>query len=128
MVHTDKHIMDVTLDDLYANNRKKACQKGCGVYCAVSTSLLVHKPAKVITKEIVSRARRMPGMIQAIRSDRPRPICALREPRERQRSSGDPTAQRSTKAPLGKHRTARRDRKPDVDVAPSAKAANKAIE
>jgi MoaA/NifB/PqqE/SkfB family radical SAM enzyme len=26
MVHTDKHIMDVTLDDLYANYRKKSCQ------------------------------------------------------------------------------------------------------
>src|SRR5207253_1350389 len=46
MVHTDKHIMDVTLDDLYANYRKKSCQKGCGVYCAVSASLLVEKPAR----------------------------------------------------------------------------------
>ena len=44
MVHTDKHIMDVTLDDLYANYRKKLCQKGCGVYCTVSASLLVEKP------------------------------------------------------------------------------------
>ena len=41
MVHTEKHIMDITLDDLYANNRKKSCQDGCGVYCAVSSSLLV---------------------------------------------------------------------------------------
>ena len=48
MVHTDKHIMDITLDDLYANYRKKTCQKGCGVYCAVSTSLLVDKPATVL--------------------------------------------------------------------------------
>ena len=44
MVHTEKHIMDVTLDDLYANYRKKSCQEGCGVYCAVSASLLVQKP------------------------------------------------------------------------------------
>ncbi len=51
MVHTDKHIMDVTLDDLYANYRKKSCQKGCGVYCAVSASLLVEKPAQVLGKE-----------------------------------------------------------------------------
>ena len=38
-----KHIMDVTLNDLYANYRKKSCQEGCGVYFAVSDSLLVEK-------------------------------------------------------------------------------------
>lgn len=64
MVHTDKHIMDVTPDDLYANNRKKSCQAGCGVYCAVSTSLMVQKPATALTKEIVSRAKRVPGLIR----------------------------------------------------------------
>src|ERR1700757_3943292 len=63
MVHTDKHIMDVTLDDLYANYRKKSCQKGCGVYCAVSTSLLVEKPAQVLGREIVARARRVPSLL-----------------------------------------------------------------
>ena len=64
MVHTDKHIMDVTLDDLYANYRKKSCQKGCGVYCAVSASLLVEKPAQVLGKEIVARAKRIPSMFR----------------------------------------------------------------
>jgi MoaA/NifB/PqqE/SkfB family radical SAM enzyme len=59
MVHTDKHIMDVTLDDLYANYRKKDCQKGCGVYCAVSTSLIVEKPVQVIAREVVARAKRL---------------------------------------------------------------------
>jgi MoaA/NifB/PqqE/SkfB family radical SAM enzyme len=63
MVHTDKHIMDVTLDDLYANYRKKECQKGCGVYCAVSTSLIVQNPVRVITKEVVSRAKRLPALV-----------------------------------------------------------------
>ena len=62
MVHTDKHIMDVTLDDLYANYRKKSCQEGCGVYCAVSASLLVEKPVRVLVKEIVARAKRIPSM------------------------------------------------------------------
>lgn len=62
MVHTDKHIMDVTLDDLYANYRKKSCQDGCGVYCAVSASLVVEKPIAVLGKEIVARARRIPSM------------------------------------------------------------------
>src|SRR5437762_3968478 len=63
MVHTDKHIMDVTLDDLYANYRKKSCQKGCGVYCAVSASLLVEKPVQVLGKEILARAKRLPAML-----------------------------------------------------------------
>ncbi len=70
MVHTDKDIMDVTLEDLYANYRKKSCQQGCGVYCAVSTSLLVKKPAAVLGKEIVARARRIPGLVrQAVGSE-----------------------------------------------------------
>src|SRR6267154_1665943 len=64
MVHTDKDIMDVTLDDLYANNRKKSCQEGCGVYCAVSTSLLVERPARVLGKEIAARAMRIPSMVR----------------------------------------------------------------
>jgi MoaA/NifB/PqqE/SkfB family radical SAM enzyme len=63
MVHTDKHIMDVTLDDLYANYRKKSCQEGCGVYCAVSASLLVEKPVGVLGREIIARARRVSSML-----------------------------------------------------------------
>src|SRR5437899_11850518 len=63
MVHTDKHIMDVTLDDLYANYRKKSCQEGCGVYCAVNASLLVDKPIAVLGKEILARAKRLPSIV-----------------------------------------------------------------
>jgi hypothetical protein len=72
MVHTDKHIMDVTLDDLYANYRKKSCQEGCGVYCAVSASLLVEKPIGVLGKEIVARAKRVPTMLSSSSSSSPR--------------------------------------------------------
>lgn len=64
MVHTDKHIMDITLDDLYANNRKKSCQAGCGVYCAVSTSMVVQHPVRVIGNEILSRAKRVPSLFK----------------------------------------------------------------
>ena len=70
MVHTNKHIMDVTLDDLYANYRKKSCQEGCGVYCAVSASLLVEKPIAVLGKEIVARAKRVPSILHASSSRR----------------------------------------------------------
>ncbi len=64
MVKTDKDIMDMTLADLHENHRKKSCQTGCGVYCAVSTSLLVENPAKVVGKEIVARAKRVPGLLK----------------------------------------------------------------
>jgi MoaA/NifB/PqqE/SkfB family radical SAM enzyme len=70
MVHTDKHIMDVTLDDLYANYHKKSCQEGCGVYCAVSASLLVEKPISVLGKEIVARAKRLPSMLRTLSGPR----------------------------------------------------------
>src|SRR5213083_720709 len=70
MVHTNKHIMDVTLDDLYANYKKKSCQEGCGVYCAVNASVLVEKPVAVLGKEIIARARRVPSMLSPSSSSR----------------------------------------------------------
>ena len=72
MVHGEKHIMDVTPEDLYANYRKKSCQAGCGVYCAVSTSLLVQNPVSLVSKEVVNRAKRIPGLIrQAVKTSEP---------------------------------------------------------
>jgi MoaA/NifB/PqqE/SkfB family radical SAM enzyme len=72
MVHGEKHIMDVTPEDLHANHRKKSCQTGCGVYCAVSTSLLVQNPVSLISKEVANRAKRIPGLIkQAINPPQP---------------------------------------------------------
>ena len=70
MVHTNKHIMDVTLDDLYANYKKKSCQEGCGVYCAVSASLLVEKPVRVLGKEILARAKRVPSLLRPLSGSR----------------------------------------------------------
>jgi len=55
---TDQDILDVTADDLRANNCAKPCQPGCGVYCAVSTSMVVDQPARIIGREVLSRARR----------------------------------------------------------------------
>ena len=82
VVHTDKHIMDVTVDDLFAHYKKKSCQEGCGVYCAVSASLLVEKPIAVLGKEIVARAKRVPSVLRA--PSRPRVDD------QRPRSPGDP--------------------------------------
>jgi len=64
MVHTDKHIMDVTLDDLFANYKKKSCQEGCGVYCAVSASLMLERPVRVLGKEVLARAKRVPSLLR----------------------------------------------------------------
>jgi len=77
MVHTNKHIMDITLDDLYANYRKKSCQKGCGVYCAVSASLLVEKPIAVLGKEIIARAKRVPSILSASSGSRTDNLSSL---------------------------------------------------
>jgi MoaA/NifB/PqqE/SkfB family radical SAM enzyme len=77
MVHTDTHIMDVTLDDLYANYRKKSCQEGCGVYCAVSASLLVEKPISVLGKEIIARAKRVPSMLSLTSGTRTNNMSSL---------------------------------------------------
>jgi len=68
MVHTDQHILDVTLDDLHAHYHKKACQEGCGVYCAVSTSLIIERPFRVLGREIVQRARRLPTLLGGART------------------------------------------------------------
>jgi MoaA/NifB/PqqE/SkfB family radical SAM enzyme len=64
MKHSDKHIMDITPEDMLANYRKKPCQEGCGVYCAVSTSLLVQNPVRVLGSEIVARAKRVPALVR----------------------------------------------------------------
>jgi MoaA/NifB/PqqE/SkfB family radical SAM enzyme len=54
-VRTEKHIMDVTPEDLRAYNGKKDCQKGCGVYCIVDTSLGISHPAEYVAREAQGR-------------------------------------------------------------------------
>lgn len=61
MVHTSRHIMDITRDDLKQYYYKKACQDGCGVYCVVSTSMIVGRPVRTLSKEVLSRSRQVMG-------------------------------------------------------------------
>jgi MoaA/NifB/PqqE/SkfB family radical SAM enzyme len=63
MRHTDQHILDVTSEDLLANNEAKACQDGCGVYCCVNTSLLYEHPVRMIGREARLRLKRIPGRV-----------------------------------------------------------------
>jgi len=59
MRRTDKHILDVTPQDLVENNQAKSCQDGCGVYCCVSTSLAYQHPIRLVGREVRARIRRL---------------------------------------------------------------------
>jgi MoaA/NifB/PqqE/SkfB family radical SAM enzyme len=61
MRHTEQDIMDVTRETLLANNEAKSCQDGCGVYCAVNTSMLYQHPVKMVAREALLRLKRIPG-------------------------------------------------------------------
>jgi MoaA/NifB/PqqE/SkfB family radical SAM enzyme len=62
-VRTDRHILEITQEDLLSYNRKKNCQAGCGVYCTVEASLAVSHPLRYAGREVAgmlaSRASRM---------------------------------------------------------------------
>ena len=49
-----------------ANYKKKSCQEGCGVYCAVSASLLFEKPVRVLGNEILARAKRVSSLLRPL--------------------------------------------------------------
>ena len=64
-VRTERHILEITQEDLLGYNRKKNCQAGCGVYCTVEASLAVSHPLRYAGREVagmlasrVSRMRR----------------------------------------------------------------------
>jgi len=62
-VRTERHILEITPEDLLGYNRKKNCQAGCGVYCTVEASLAVSHPLRYAGREmagmLASRASRM---------------------------------------------------------------------
>jgi MoaA/NifB/PqqE/SkfB family radical SAM enzyme len=50
-------LMDVTPEMLKTYNRKKSCQKGCGVYCTVGESLFNNHPLRFLRPEIRDRIK-----------------------------------------------------------------------
>jgi hypothetical protein len=52
---TDRDILDMTTADLRSYFRVKDCQSGCGVYCAVSTSMFVASPLRFVGREVRAR-------------------------------------------------------------------------
>src|SRR2546430_14540883 len=64
-VRTERHILEITREDLLGYNRKKDCQARCGVYCTAQASLAVSHPLQYAGREVagmlasrVSRMRR----------------------------------------------------------------------
>ena len=64
-VRTERHILEITREDLLSYNRKKDCQARCGVYCTAQASLAVSHPLQYVGREVagmlasrVSRMRR----------------------------------------------------------------------
>ena len=54
-VRTDRHILNITTQDLLSYNTKKDCQGRCGVYCTVDTSMFVNHPARYLGREVANR-------------------------------------------------------------------------
>lgn len=57
MRHTERDLLSMTLDDLKAYSRRKECQEGCGVYCAIGVSMFRDHPVRYLAGEIVPRVR-----------------------------------------------------------------------
>jgi len=73
-VRTERHILEITREDLLSYNRKKDCQAGCGVYCTVGASLAVSHPLQYVGREL---AGRLASRISRIRSRGPERIRDL---------------------------------------------------
>lgn len=54
---TNRDLEDMTVADLKGYFRKKSCQTGCGVYCAVSMSMFRDRPVSFVAPEIAPRLR-----------------------------------------------------------------------
>lgn len=56
-VRTDKHIMDITHEDLKAWDHPKECQKQCGVWCIVDMSMAINDPVSYVARELRGMAQ-----------------------------------------------------------------------
>ncbi len=75
-VRTERHILEITPEDLLAYNQKKSCQAGCGVYCTAEASLAVSHPLQYAGRELTGmlasrRARRGNGGAERMRDFAP---------------------------------------------------------
>jgi MoaA/NifB/PqqE/SkfB family radical SAM enzyme len=68
-VRTEKHILDVTREELLSYNTKKPCQANCGVYCIVDTSHKVNNPLRYFAGDAAGALR---VKLARLRSNLPR--------------------------------------------------------
>ena len=73
-VRTERHILEITREDLLSYNEKKSCQARCGVYCTVDTSLFVNHPVQYLGREVASR---LATRVSRLRGGGPRRIRDL---------------------------------------------------
>ena len=73
-VRTERHILEITQEDLLSYNRKKNCQAGCGVYCTVEASLAVSHPLRYAGREV---AGMLASRVSRMRRSRPERIRDL---------------------------------------------------
>ncbi len=59
MKPTPYHIDEMTPELMRSFYRKKECQRGCGVYCVVGTSMFYERPVRYVSGEVVPRARQL---------------------------------------------------------------------
>src|SRR2546428_776566 len=73
-VRTERHILEITREDLLSYNRKKDCQAGCGVYCTAAASLAGTPALRYAGREGAGvRADGAPGS----RARRAAAVCAV---------------------------------------------------
>jgi hypothetical protein len=73
-VRTERHILEITREDLLSYNRKKDCQARCGVYCTAQASLAVSHPLQYVGREV---AGMLASRMSRIRSRGPERIRDL---------------------------------------------------
>src|SRR5207247_8874681 len=76
-VRTERHILEITREDLLGYNRKKDCQAKCGVYCTAEASLAVSHPLQYAGREV---AGMLASRLSRIRKRGPRGILDLAAP------------------------------------------------
>ena len=77
-VRTERHILEITRQDLLSYNRKKNCQAGCGVYCTAVASLAVSHPLQFAGREVTGMLASCLSKIQRGSPERIRDLAAAR--------------------------------------------------
>jgi len=78
-VRTDRHILEITPEDLLGYNRKKNCQARCGVYCTAEASLAVSHPLRYAGREVAGMLASRMSRIRSRGPERIRDLTAAQQ-------------------------------------------------